>query len=87
MKYLLLWEYDLKDESTLFEKFKVLPEDNKKLRIFPPHFLGGQTKGFSVLEADDFEQIEQFCHHYAPDMKWKIFPIIEAAKAVQIREK
>jgi len=87
VKYIGYWEYDLKDEPALLEKYKVLPEGLEKLRLFPPYWLGGQTKGFSLLETDDFEKIEELCHHYAPEMKFKIYPIIEVAKALPIRAK
>jgi len=86
MKYLALWEYDLEDERALIEKFKTRPESEIK-RLVPPYHLGGQTKGFSLYEAENFEQIEKFCHHYAPELNFKIYPIIETAKVVGIREK
>jgi hypothetical protein len=84
MKYIAFWEYDKKDEARLFEKFKTRPETEVK-RLFPPYALGGQTKGFSLVEEEDFERLEKFCHHYAPEMKFKIFPIIEVTKLVGIR--
>ena len=85
MKYIAFWEYDKKDEAVLFEKFKTGPETEIK-RLFPPCALGGQTKGFSLFEEDDFERAEKFCHHYAPEMKFRIFPIIEVTKLVGIRK-
>jgi len=87
VKYIAFWEYDPKDEPALLEQYKVLPEGIENLRLFPPYWLGGQTKGFSLLETDDFEKIEELCHHYAPEMKFKIYPIIEVAKALPIRAK
>ena len=85
MKYVAFWEYDKKDEEALFEKFRTRPESEIN-RISPPFALGGQTKGFSLLEEDDFERIEKFCHHYKPLLKFKIYPIIEAEKAIKLRK-
>lgn len=85
MKYIVFWEYDKKDEAALFEKFKTRPEAEIK-RLFPPYALGGQCKGFSLFEAEDFSEIEKFGHHYAPDMKFQIFPIVEVTKLVEIRK-
>ena len=85
MKYIVFWEYDKEDEAELIEKFKVRPE-TEITRLFPPCALGGQTKGFSLVENDDFEQIEKFLHHYTPLLEVKIFPIIELPKVVEIRK-
>ena len=85
MEYIVFWEYDKKDEANAFEKFKTRPEAEIN-RLFPPYALGGQTRGFSLVEDEDFERIEKFYHHYAPELKIKIFPIIEVTKLVEIRE-
>ena len=85
MKYILFWEYDKKDEAAIIEKFMTRPEAEIK-RLFPPYALGGQTKGFSLVAAENFEQIEKFYHHYAPLLKVKVYPIIELPKVVEIRK-
>ena len=85
MKYIAFWEYDKKDEAALIEKFKIKP-DAEITRIFPPCVLGGQTKGFSLVETDDFEQLEKFLHNYTPLLKAKVFPIIELTKVIEIRK-
>lgn len=85
VKYIVLWEYDKKDEAAVFEKFKTRPEAEVN-RLLPPYALGGQTKGFSLFEDEDFERIEKYQHHYAPELKVKIFPIIEVTKLVELRE-
>ncbi len=85
MKYVVFWEYDKKDEPAVFEKFKTRPEAEIS-RLLPPYALGGQTAGFSLFDEEDFERIEKFQHHYAPELKFEIFPIIEVSKLVEIRE-
>ena len=76
MKYVVFWEYEKEDEVGLIEKFKVRPEA-EITRLFPPCALGGQTKGFSLVEDDDFEGVDTFLQDYTPLLKVTIFPIIE----------
>ena len=85
VKYIVFWEYDKKDEAAVFEKFKTRPEAEIN-RLLPPYALGGQTKGFSLFEEEDFERLEKFGHYFAPLFKFKVFPIIELTKLVEIRE-
>jgi len=85
MKYIVFWEYDKKVEAVLVEKFKRRPETEIN-RLFPPSHLGGQTKGFSLVEEEDFERIEKFYHHYAPELNFKIYPFIETIKVLEIRK-
>jgi len=84
MEYVVVWEYKKKDEAEIIEKFKKRPEGTMK-RLYPPRALGGQTKGFSLVEADDFMEIEKFFHTYAPLLKWKVYPIVELGKIIEIR--
>ena len=86
MQYVAFWEYDAKDEKTLINKFTARSEAGIT-RLYPPCLLGGQCKGFSVIEADDFAEIEKFIHQYTPELRVKIFPIFELQKAVPIRLK
>jgi hypothetical protein len=85
MKYILFWEYKKKDEAEIIDRFKKRPEAEIQ-RLFPPYALGGQTKGFSLVEADDYREIEKFYHHYTPLLKTKIFPIIELTELIKIRK-
>jgi len=86
MQYIAFWEYDLKDEPTIINKFKARSEAGIKW-LYPSCLLGGQSKGFSLYEADDFTEIEKFIHQYAPELRFQIFPIIELQKAIPIRSK
>ena len=86
MKFIAFWEYDQKEERTLIEKFKTLPKFEIQ-RMMPPYALVGRPRGFSLFEAENLEQVEEFCHYYAPEMKIEFYPIIEVAKMMPIREK
>ena len=85
MKYVVFWEYDKEDEAVLLEKFKTRPETEIN-RLFPPMVFGGQTKGFSLVEEEDFDRVEKFCHHYTPVLEFEILPIVEAVKMIEIRK-
>jgi hypothetical protein len=85
MKYVVIWEYKKKDEAEIFEKFKKRPE-GEITRLYPPYALGGQTKGFSLVEAEDFLEVEKFYHTYAPLLKWKVYPIVDLESIIGIRK-
>jgi Domain of unknown function (DUF3303) len=84
MKYVAFWEYCKKDERVLLEKFKKRPWHDIT-RVTPAFHLGGQTKGFSIFDADDFIPIENFLHHYSPELNFEVYPIIETTEIVKIR--
>jgi hypothetical protein len=86
MKFIAFWKYDPKDERTLIEKFKTLPKFEIQ-RIMAPHILVGRSRGFSLFEAENLEQVEVFCHYYAPEMEIEFYPIVEASKFIPIRDK
>ena len=86
MKYVAFWEYCKKDEKVLIEKFVKRPEQ-EITRITPAFHLGGQTKGFSIYEADDFITIEKFLHHYSPELNFTVYPILETSEEIKIRSK
>ena len=85
MEYVVVWEYEKKDEAEIIKKFKKRPEGTMS-RLYPPKALGGQTKGFSLVEADDFMEIEKFFHTYAPLLKWKVYPIVDLGKIIEVRK-
>jgi hypothetical protein len=86
MKYVAYWEYCKKDEKVLIEKFKKRPEQ-EITRITLAFHLGGQTKGLSIYEADDFTTIEKFLHHYSPELNFVVYPILETTEEIKIRGK
>ena len=81
MKYICFWEYDKKDEKALFEK---LPYEGELHRISSSFTIGGQTKGFTLVEEEDFETIEKHYHYLAPLLRVKVLPIIELMKVLEI---
>ena len=88
MKYIVFWEFSSEDMDKVIEKsIKVQKEAEKNPEkypeyIFPPHTIGGQPKGFSVVEATP-EQIVTGVSYWRPELKLKYMPIIESAKFIE----
>jgi hypothetical protein len=72
MKYVYFWKYDKKDEAALFEK---LPFQGELNRLSPSYSIGGQTRGFTLIEEENFEKIEKHCQNLAPLLNVKVLPI------------
>jgi hypothetical protein len=83
MKYVCFWEYNKKDEEALFKK---LPYQGELNRLLTSYSIGGQTKGFTIVEEDDFEKIEKHYTHFAPILKLEILPIIELNRVLELRK-
>jgi hypothetical protein len=83
MKYICFWEYNKKDEAALFEK---LPYEGELNRLSPSYSIGGTTRGFTLVEEEDFEKIEKHYHYLAPLLKVKVLPINELMKVLEIRK-
>jgi hypothetical protein len=83
IKYIVFWEYDKKDEEALFKK---LPFTGDLNRLSSSYYLGGQTKGFTLVEEEDFEKIEKHYQHFAPMARTKVLPIIELTKVLEVRK-
>lgn len=92
MKYLAFWEFCPEDLDKVIEKSVKSREEMKKSPgkfpeyIVPPHSIGGQMKGFSVVEATP-EQIVNGVLYWHPELKIKYLPIIEASEFIEQRLK
>ena len=91
LKFIGFWEYALEDVDKVLEKFmkmtalreKGTAEKYPKL-IFGPYHIGGESKGFSIYETDDIDQLTNTTIHYMPEMKWKFAPIHESSKTAEL---
>jgi len=83
IKYIVFWEYDKKDEEALFEK---LPFEGELNRLSTSYYIGGETKGFTLVEEEDFEKIEKHYQHFAPIVRTKVLPIIEMGRVLEARK-
>jgi len=88
MKYLTFWEFCSEDMDKVIKKFveyqKELEKNPGKYQkyIYPPHAFGGETKGFSIVEATP-EQMAENTFYWTPLLKMTYKPIMESAKIVE----
>lgn len=92
MKYIAFWEFCPEDLDKVIEKYNALLEGREKApekyaeTLFPPHSMGGENKGFTIVEATP-EQMTNTILHYMPVMKLKYVPILESRKIIETRMK
>ncbi len=88
MKYIFFWEFCPENLGKVIEKTKKHNEKMAKnpekyaTTLYPSHSLGGQTKGFAIVEATP-EQCRKTIMHYLPELKGKFMPIFEAGKLIE----
>ncbi len=87
MKYIVFWEFRPEDLDKVIElsmkEQKEIEKNPEKFGkyIMTPQSIGGQMKGFSVVEATP-EQMVLSVLHWGPEVKMKYMPIVDAAKFI-----
>lgn len=72
------------------QKFMKMLDDMKKdpvkypRYIIPPYGIGEPFRGFSVVEADNEEQLINSINALTPEFKVRFEPLIEISKAIEI---
>ncbi len=89
MKYIAFWEMKPEDTPKVFAKFqKKIKIGDEKLfgaglkTLFGPYHIGFQTKGFTVMETDNPEELANYSSYYLPELQVKIYPIIDSKDMV-----
>ena len=88
MKYIWFWEFCPKDMDKVIEKAEKRTKDEEKnpekyaTTLYPSHSLGGQTKGFAIVEATP-EQCRNTIMYYSPELKVKYVPLYETSKLIE----
>ena len=92
MKYIMFWEFCPENLDKVIKKslkrtqnVEKNPEKYAKT-LYPSHSLGGQTKGFSIVDATP-EHVREIVLYYLPEMKVKFVPIIESASYIDDYQK
>ena len=89
MKYAKFWEVPEEDMDEVIEKWGKYLEESKKAPekypkyIFQPHGFGTITKGISIMEADNEEQLINYILALSPPLKIKFIPLIDSSKAIE----
>jgi hypothetical protein len=101
MKYLVMWEFDPKAWKKEIEEGRrrvgeprvKLSDAERKERaqhlktLFPPHFLIGENKGFTVIECDQAELIAERWLSHLPHFKSRYAPILSGPETRAMAEK
>ncbi len=90
MKYIAFWEMKPEDIPKVTEKFnKRMAPGGEKLfgpghkTVFGPYHIGGEPKGFTILETDNPEVLTNFSCYYLPELTMKIYPIVDSNQVVE----
>jgi len=92
MKYILFWEFCPSDLDKVIEKSvkrtKMREKNPEKYlkTLFPSHSIGGQCKGFSVVEATP-EQVRDYVLYSLPELQVNFKPLFESAKMIEDYQK
>jgi hypothetical protein len=90
VKFVAFWEYDAEVAMKVIEKLKQMTAEREKgtervpKLIFGPFNFAGETKGFSVYETDDPDKLTNMTAFYMPELRMKIIPIQESARAAEL---
>ncbi|UCD44903.1 MAG: hypothetical protein JSV27_12480 [Candidatus Bathyarchaeota archaeon] len=86
MKYVGFWKFDSEALDVIVEKSvrssrerDVFPEKYPEI-ICGPFILDGESRGFTVYDVDDLEQLTNVTAHYGPEMTYEFKPIVETSK-------
>jgi hypothetical protein len=81
LKYIGYWEYSPTKITAVIEKFRQMTayrENGEKKYaklIFGPYRLFSESKGFSIFETEDPDELTNIADFYAPEVKWSFIPI------------
>ena len=89
MRFIGFFEYEGGVQAKAVEKFRQMAAEREKTDrfgkiIFGPFNFSGQTKGFTVYEADDLDKLSNIAIFYMPEVKYKFIPIQESARAAEL---
>ena len=89
MKYVKFWELSQEDMDEGIEKWGKYIEKSKKTPekyptyVFPPHGLGQGSKGISIMEADNEDQLINYIIELSPPFKIKFAPLLDSTKYIE----
>ena len=86
MKYVCFFEYEAEDFDNIIPLFQKMAELRGKpgypKGLSPTYGVGGETKGFTLYEVSDPQEIINHAVHYHPFLKLKWVPLVEGTDYV-----
>jgi len=82
MRFIAFWEMKPEDAGKVILKFSKRQDLGLKTLYGPCH-IGGQAKGFTILEADGIGTLTDYSSYYTPELTMVIYPIDESKAVVE----
>ena len=86
MKYICYYEFEAKDLDKIIPLFQKMVELRGKpgypKGLTNTYVFGGETKGFTLYEVSDPQEITNHYVHYHPHLKLKWVPLTEASDVI-----
>jgi len=99
MRFIVFWEWDPDDWDTIVARRNKLrawrdqlpkaereKRDKQQRQLLPGHYIGGQSKGLTVIETDDPKRLAELWLSYYPEMRMKLVPIFPVEETIEQRE-
>jgi len=93
VKFIGFWEFCPEDFDKVIERRAQAEAIREKFpdrfpkRIFGPYWMGETSKGFTVYETDNPDQLSNLTLHYIPVVRVKFIPIHEFVRQVELYQK
>ncbi len=83
MKFIAFWEMKPEDTVKVIPKYQKRDELGGMKTLYGPCHIGGQSKGFTIVETDDPGALVNYSNYYTPDLTMTIYPIADSKDVVQ----
>lgn len=93
MKYAGFWGFDPASLDVIVMKSERSSEEREEYpRKYPEIILGpfvfeGESRGFTVYEVEDPEQLKNVVDHYAPEMRYEFKRLVETTKFAELHRR
>jgi len=90
MRFLVFWQYETEDLEKVIKKFKQLTKDREKNpKKYPkvisgPFLFNGESKGITVCDAEDDEQVLNLHLYHQPLLTLSFVPIVDIDSAFEM---
>ena len=90
MKFIMFWDYDPKNLELILKKKKQLVELRKENPekypeiVCGPFLYSGESKGLTIYNATNDEQIVNLHLYYQPELELVFMPVVEVDTALDL---
>ena len=93
MKYVGFWEFNPTALDVIVRKSERSSEEREESPgkypeiLLGPFVFEGESRGFTVYEVEDPEQLTNVADHYSPEMKYEFKRIMETSKFAELKRR